>query len=32
MYITEIEIQSERYPTERCYPFNVPTLQGSRRN
>jgi predicted ATPase len=27
MYITEIEIQSERYPTEGCYPFNVPTLR-----
>jgi len=27
MYITEIEIQSERYPTDKCYPFNVPTLQ-----
>jgi predicted ATPase len=29
MYITEIEIQSERYPTEDCYPFSVPTLQTS---
>jgi predicted ATPase len=27
MYITEIEIQSDRYPTEGCYPFNVPTLR-----
>jgi len=26
MYITKIEIQSERYPTDSCYPFNVPTL------
>ena len=27
MYITEIEIQCERYPTANCYPFTVPTLR-----
>ena len=27
MFITEIEIQSERYPTANCYPFTVPTLR-----
>jgi predicted ATPase len=31
MYITEIEIQSERYPTDSCYPFNVPTLRQTQR-
>jgi predicted ATPase len=31
MYITEIEIQSERYPTEGCYPFNVPSLREPQR-
>jgi len=31
MYITEIEIQSERYPTDRCYPFNVPTLRKAQK-
>ena len=29
MYITRIQVHSERYPTQRCYPFNVPTLQGT---
>jgi predicted ATPase len=27
MYITRVQIHSERYPTSRCYPFNVPTLR-----
>ena len=27
MYITRVRIQSDCYPTDRCYPFNVPTLQ-----
>jgi predicted ATPase len=27
MYITQVQVHSERYPTRRCYPFNVPTLQ-----
>jgi predicted ATPase len=27
MYITQIQIHSERFPTENCYPFNVPTLR-----
>lgn len=27
MYITRVTIQSDRYPTDRCYPFNVPTLR-----
>ena len=27
MFITEIEIQSERYPTANCYPFTVPALR-----
>jgi predicted ATPase len=27
MYITRVRIQSEHYPTSRCYPFNVPTLR-----
>jgi predicted ATPase len=31
MYITEIEIHSERYPTDRCYPFNVPTLRQAQK-
>jgi predicted ATPase len=27
MYITRVQIHSERYPTSRCYPFNVPALR-----
>lgn len=27
MYITEVVLHSDRYPTERYYPFNVPTLR-----
>jgi predicted ATPase len=27
MYITNVQIQSERYPTDGCYPFSVPTLR-----
>jgi predicted ATPase len=26
MYITEIELETDRYPTKGCYPFNIPTL------
>jgi predicted ATPase len=29
MYITRVQINSENYPTDRCYPFNVPTLRES---
>ena len=28
MYITRIQIHSDRYPTQRFYPFNVSILQG----
>jgi predicted ATPase len=31
VYITEIEIQSEQYPTNSCYPFNVPTLRKAQK-
>ena len=27
MHITKVRINSEEYPTSRCYPFNIPTLQ-----
>ena len=27
MYITRVRISSDRFPTDRCYPFNVPTLR-----
>jgi predicted ATPase len=27
MYITKVKIHSDRYPTDRCYPFNVSTLR-----
>jgi predicted ATPase len=27
MYITSVQINGEAYPTERCYPFNIDTLQ-----
>jgi len=26
MYITRVRVNSEDFPTDRCYPFNVPTL------
>jgi predicted ATPase len=26
MHITKVSIHSDRYPTGRCYPFNVPAL------
>ena len=26
MYITQVNIHSERFPTQRCYPFNVCSL------
>jgi predicted ATPase len=29
MYVTRVQINSESYPTDRCYPFNVPTLRQS---
>ncbi len=31
VYINEVEIQTDRYPTTRCYPFNIPTLQHAAR-
>jgi predicted ATPase len=31
VYINEVEIQTDRYPTTRCYPFNIPTLQHTAR-
>ncbi len=27
MYLTRVRVNSENYPTDRCYPFNVPTLR-----
>jgi predicted ATPase len=27
MHITKVRINSEDYPTSRCYPFNIPTLR-----
>ncbi|MGD8244669.1 MAG: AAA family ATPase [Anaerolineae bacterium] len=29
MYITRVQINGEDYPTRRCYPFNIPTLQDT---
>ena len=29
MQITKVRIRSEEYPTNRCYPFNIPTLMRS---
>ena len=29
MQITKVRIHSEKYPTNRCYPFNIPTLMRS---
>jgi predicted ATPase len=29
MYITSVRINSDDYPTTRCYPFNVPTLRDA---
>jgi predicted ATPase len=26
MYLLRVQIQSERFPTRRCYPFNIPTI------
>jgi predicted ATPase len=26
MYLTKVRVNSENYPTHRCYPFNVPIL------
>jgi predicted ATPase len=26
MYLTKVRVNSETYPTNRCYPFNVPIL------
>jgi predicted ATPase len=31
MYITSVRLNSEDYPTTRCYPFNVPTLRHTSR-
>jgi len=31
MYITEVILHIDRYPTERYYPFNVPTLRRTSR-
>lgn len=30
MYLTEVKINSDRYPTHRFYPFNVPILRETR--
>ena len=27
MYLTKVRVNSEGYPTDRCYPFNVPVLR-----
>jgi len=27
MYITQVKLHSEYYPTDRYYPFNIPTLR-----
>jgi predicted ATPase len=27
MYVTRVRINTEGYPTDRCYPFNVPVLR-----
>jgi len=27
MHLVRVRIDSERYPTHRCYPFNIPTLK-----
>ena len=27
MYLTKVSVQSEDYPTKRCYPFNIPVLK-----
>jgi len=29
MHLVKVHIHSERYPTSRCYPFNVPALRGT---
>jgi predicted ATPase len=26
MYLTKLRLDGDRYPTHRCYPFNIPTL------
>ncbi|HET91919.1 MAG TPA: ATP-binding cassette domain-containing protein [Chloroflexi bacterium] len=26
MYLTKVRVNSETYPTQRCYPFNIPIL------
>jgi predicted ATPase len=31
VYINEVELQTDRYPTTQCYPFNIPTLQHTAR-
>ncbi|MEA3341402.1 MAG: AAA family ATPase [Chloroflexota bacterium] len=27
MYLTKVRVKSEDYPTDRCYPFNIPVLR-----
>ena len=27
MYVTRVQIDSESFPTDRCYPFNIPALR-----
>lgn len=29
MYLTNIKIHQDRFPTRRCYPFNVPVLNNT---
>jgi predicted ATPase len=29
MHLIQVGIHSERYPTSRCYPFNIPALRGT---
>ncbi len=29
MYLLKVEIHSERYPSRRCYPFNIPVLRAT---
>jgi predicted ATPase len=29
MYLTKLKINADRFPTRRCYPFNIPSLCGA---
>ena len=29
MHLIQVGIHSERYPTSRCYPFNIPALRAT---